>query len=427
MSNLLQVTPLNKCLTKIIDYRGKTPKKLGSSWSCSGYRVISANNVKFDGLDKIDLINYADEELYKKWMKEDIKKGYLLLTSEAPSGQVMLWDSDEKIVLSQRLFALQTNEIIYNKYLKYYLQSNIGQKEIFKNNSGSTVFGISAKTFSNILIRHPTYPTQVKIGDLLYSIDKNIELNNLINASLEAVAKTLYDYWFVQFDFPNINGKPYKTSDGRMVYDPSLKRNIPEGWKVCELGNFIKFKRGISYESSNIQEKGAPFINLNSFTLKGEFKFEGTKYYNGKFKPDNQLKVGELVVAITDVTRNADIIGKAFVIPDVFNEAPLISCDVASISSETFGVAYLEKLFNSNIYHKYIKHFASGTLVLHLDLNGVNWFKTVLPPDYLLKEFELHCASLFKQRDIVLKKNIHLKSLRDWLLPMLMSGQINVK
>ncbi|MEQ6474696.1 restriction endonuclease subunit S [Comamonas sp. wu1-DMT] len=192
---------------------------------------MSANNVKFSGLDKLESINYADEDLYRKWMKEEVKKGDLLLTSEAPSGQVMLWDSDEKIVLSQRLYALRTNSTIDSVFLKYYLQSPFGQKEIFRNNSGSTVAGISAKTFSNILVRHPEMTAQKKIGCLLYSIDKKIDCNNRINAELEAMAKTLYDYWFVQFNFPDTNGKPYKFSGGKMVYNATLKREIPEGWR----------------------------------------------------------------------------------------------------------------------------------------------------------------------------------------------------
>jgi type I restriction enzyme S subunit len=170
-----------------------------------------------------------------------------------------------------------------------------------------------------------------------------------------------------------------------------------------------------------------PFINLNSFSLSGEFKLEGTKYYNGKFKLESKLNPGELVIAITDVTRNADIIGKAFVIPDIFDETPLMSCDVASVFSRKFCNAYLEQLFNSESYHKYIKYYASGTLVLHLDLNGVKWFKTYQPPQKLLEEYSQHCTSLFKQRDIVLKENVYLESLRDWLLPMLMNGQVTVR
>lgn len=212
-----------------------------------------------------------------------------------------------------------------------------------------------------------------------------------------------------------------------MVYNSSLKREIPEGWNDCLLGDHITFKRGISYKSGDIQDEGIPLINLNSFSLSGEFKLEGTKYYNGTFKPESKLHVGDLVIAITDVTRNADIIGKAFVIPDIFDEEPLISCDVACVFSEIFGAAYLERLFNSENYHRYIKYYASGTLVLHLDLNGIKCFKTFQPPKKLLEKYNQYSSLLFKQRNIALKENIYLEALRDWLLPMLMNGQVTVK
>ena len=283
------------------------------------------------------------------------------------------------------------------------------------------------KYLTGLRFKIPLKAYQDKIAAVLSVLDKKIELNNRFNAELEVMAKTLYDYWFVQFDFPDANGKPYKTSGGKMVYNPTLKREIPEGWRDCQFGDHVTFKRGISYKSGDIQDDGVPFINLNSFSLSGEFKLEGTKYYNGKFKPESKLAVGGLVIAITDVTRSADIIGKAFVIPDIFDEMPLISCDVACVSSKTFGAAYLEQLFNSESYHKYIKHYASGTLVLHLDLNGVKWFKTYQPPKKLLEKYDQHCNSLFKQRDIVLTENVYLETLRDWLLPMLMNGQVTVK
>ncbi len=305
------------------------------------------------------------------------------------------------------------------------------RKAIQNSASGSIQDNINIEYLTGLRFKIPHKAYQDKIVAALSVLDKKIELNNRINAELEAMAKTLYDYWFVQFDFPDDSpqgqGKPYKTSGGKMVYNPTLKREIPEGWIDCLLGDHVTFKRGISYKSGDIQNTGVPFINLNSFSLSGEFKLEGTKYYNGKFKTESKLNPGELVIAITDVTRNADIIGKSFVIPDIFDETPLMSCDVASVSSRKFCNAYLEQLFNSESYHKYIKYYASGTLVLHLDLNGVKWFKTYLPPQKLLEEYSQHCASLFKQRDIVLKENVYLESLRDWLLPMLMNGQVTVK
>lgn len=318
-------------------------------------------------------------------------------------------------------------DITYPKFMAFYLRSPMFRKTMTNNAVMTLRASLNEAIFSYLYLLLPSYSDQVKAGDFLYLLNQKIELNNRINSELETMAKTLYDYWFVQFDFPDAKGKPYKTSGGKMVYNKVLKREIPDGWADCELGEHIYFKRGISYKSSDIQDKGIPFINLNSFSLHGTFKFEGTKYFNGKYNTSSQLDSNELVIAITDVTRNAKIIGKAFVTPNIFKASPLISCDVAAIKSTDYGVHYLEKLFNSDSYHEYIKHFASGTLVLHLDLNGVTSFKTVLPPKSIINKYDSFCQSLFKKRDIFLKENIQLKNLRDWLLPMLMNGQVTLK
>ena len=255
-----------------------------------------------------------------------------------------------------------------------------------------------------------------------------IKLNNLINAELESLAKTIYDYWFVQFDFPNAEGKPYKSSGGKIEYVGDTDRAIPADWKVGTLGNWIDFKRGISYKSGEIQDTGIPMLNLNSFTLKGKFKPEGTKYFNGSFKETNKLNHGDLLIAITDVTRNATIIGKAFIVPDLFENQPLMSCDVACVTSKSdFNNYYLEMLFNSEQYHEYIKYFASGTLVLHLDLNGMLWFQTFMPPKNLLDKFAEFRQHIIEKQTLNIKENQQLTQLRDWLLPMLMNGQVSIK
>ena len=150
----------------------------------------------------------------------------------------------------------------------------------------------------------------------------------------------------------------------------------------------------------------------------------------GRFKKEkehNLLSSGELTIAITDVTRNADIIGKSFLIPDTFDEMVLISCDVASIRSSRISKYYLEKLFNSEPYHRYIKHFASGTLVLHLNIDGIKWFKSVIPSTDLSDSYSTICEKFFYKKNSILMESARLVQLRNWLLPMLTNGQVTVK
>lgn len=420
MSKLWRVTPLSKCLSKVIDYRGRTPKKLGYEWAAKGYRALSANNVKFDGLDKIDSINYADEALYKKWMKEEVKRGDLLLTSEAPSGQVMLWDSDEKIVLSQRLFALRACSEIDSIFLKYFLQSPFGQKEIFRNNSGSTVAGISAKTFENILVHHPNQKdVQQKLGSVLYALDKKIDCNNRINTELEAMAKTLYDYWFVQFDFPDASGKPYKSSGGKMVYNATLKREIPSGWHDSNvlavadlLGGGTPTKKKPDYWGGDI-----PFFtptdadgSIFKFSTADYITSEGLKGSSTKLFSKHTVfitargSVGRLVLAGVDMAMNQ-------------------SC--YALRAKT-GVSHVFLFFLAKelIHHLHVK--SSGSVFDSIVSNDIELTKLAIPKGEVIEKFAAVVESAFEKIANNTKENQQLAQLRDWLLPLLMNGQVTV-
>ena len=424
MKNEWIFTPLSDCVSKVIDYRGRTPKKLGLEWANKGYKALSANNVKFSGLDKLDSINYADEELYRKWMKDEVCKGDLLLTSEAPSGQVMLWDSDEKIVLSQRLYALRVNENFHAAYLKYYLQSPTGQKEIFRNNSGSTVAGISAKTFKNIIVTHPAEKrAQESIGLLLYAIDKKIALNHQINQQLETIVKTLYGYWFIQFDFPDRNGKPYKFSGGKLTYSNELKIEIPIDWKcgtLADLGQIVGGSTPSTKQRDNFTLDGIPWITpydlSNNFGNK--FISQGAQDVTEKGIQDASLKVlpkgsvllssrapvGYMAIARCNLTTNQGF--KSF-IPD-----------------NKFSTAFVYYTVNANV--DTISQYSSGSTFKEISAGVLKTVQIVLPAVNVVEEFNKKVGPILKQQDTIEQENNELAKLRDWLLPLLMNGQVTV-
>ena len=294
--------------------------------------------------------------------------------------------------------------------------------------TGSTIKNLSLKSIQDFEVPVPNSTEWEKIAAVLSALDAKIELNNRINAQLETMAKTLYDYWFVQFDFPDSNEKPYKTSGGKMVWNDELKREIPDGWEVEELKKHITIERGISYKGTDIQDFGIPMVNLNSFYLDGRYKDEGIKYFSGSVNDSKVIKAGDLMIATTDVTRNAYIIGKSFILPDLYEGQIVASCDIAKISiSDKLDKYYLDMLFNSDDYHRYIKGFASGTLVLHLDTKGIEWYKAVIPLKDLLNKFSDFKANIDAKKTVTLKENQTLAQLRDWLLPMLMNGQVSVE
>src|SRR3989338_6524688 len=165
-------TTLGEVAEKIIDYRGKTPKKLGGDWSSNGkYRALSAKSVKTGGLVNLDQINRVDENMYKKWMKDEIVFNDILLTSEAPMGEVLIWKSNEKIVLSQRLFAIRAKKEISPDYLYYFFISKVFQAELLARASGTTVVGIRQTELAKTKINLPALGEQIEIAAVLSSLD----------------------------------------------------------------------------------------------------------------------------------------------------------------------------------------------------------------------------------------------------------------
>ena len=128
---------------------------------------------------------------------------------------------------------------VYPKFIAFYLRSSYFRKTIINHTTMTLRASFNESMFSYLEVYLPDYDEQVRIGDFLYKLDQKIAINNQINEELEAMAKTLYDYWFVQFDFPDENGKPYKSSGGKMVYNEQLKREIPEGWGVEVISNIL--------------------------------------------------------------------------------------------------------------------------------------------------------------------------------------------
>ena len=266
--------------------------------------------------------------------------------------------------------------------------------------------------------------SQQKIAKVLSDLDAKIEVNNKINAALEAMAKTLYDYWFVQFDFPNKDGKPYKSSGGKMVYNEELKREIPEGWEVGTLdliGNII----GGSTPSKSIDEnfcnvKGTPWITPKDlsnnkgkkFITRGEYDVTelGLKEASLKIMPagtvllSSRAPIGYLAIARENVTTNQGF--KSFV------------------PKKEYSTEYIYFAIQNHIPE--IEANSSGSTFKEVSSSILKTIKTILPKEEVLSIFNKKIKPIFKKQDCLELENQELASLRDWLLPMLMNGQVSV-
>ena len=181
----------------------------------------------------------------------------ILMSSRAPIGLLAI--NRYECCTNQGFKSLILNKDICDvDYVYYYLKHHI--REIESLGSGTTFKEVSKKALQSFEFSLPELEVQLKISKLLSDIDAKITLNRSINHNLEAMAKQLYDYWFVQFDFPDENGKPYKSSGGKMVWNEKLKREIPEGWEVSQLGNICSFRNGINYAKDEV---GSPYSIVN--------------------------------------------------------------------------------------------------------------------------------------------------------------------
>lgn len=330
-------------------------------------------------------------------------------------------------IINQALLILRINPVIadYNYFL-YYFKSFIS-KSITIGTGDSTIPNFpSVSVIKNIELDLPPLDTQRKIGNFLYALDDKIALNKKINATLEAIAKTLYDYWFVQFDFPDENGKPYKTNGGKMIYISELGRDIPAGWEVDTLKGKIFITRGISYSTETLSAgtEGMPMINLASVDRKRNYIPSGLKFFIDDVPNEKKLQAKDMLIACTDLTRQAEIIGSPILVMN--DREYTFSMDLAKLTviDEKLNELYLYMTLRTNFYHQYIIGFASGTTVLHLNTSGIEWYKMLIPPMTLQKKFAEVMNNIYLHTCKNICESQRLAELRDWMLPMLMNGQI---
>lgn len=378
---------LENLLDKLIDYRGKTPKK-----TLSGIPLVTAKIVKNGTIN--GYTEFIAEEDYDKWMVRGFPKvGDVILTTEAPLGEVALL-KEEKVALAQRIVCLRGKDnVLNNTYLKYYLQSGKGQKSLSARESGTTVTGIKQAELRRVDIEYPTYENQLRIASILSSLDRKIELNNKINADLEEMAQAIFKNWFVDFE-------PFK--DGKFV-DSELGM-IPEGWKVGTLDEIFSLKYGKNLSTSMILEKG-------------DYPVYGANGIIGYYNDFNCDKYSVLVTSrgngSGDVSRTHH--PKSFITNNSFVVEPLEHYKYIKLP-------FINGLFNIIDF----KSYCSGSAQPQLTNKAMRNICIISPPRELVIKYCEILETLFSHIECVIDENSRLSLLRDTLLPRLMSGELEV-
>lgn len=406
---------LENLLDKLIDYRGKTPKK-----TLSGIPLVTAKIVKNGTIN--GYTEFIPEEDYNKWMVRGFPKvGDVILTTEAPLGEVALL-KEEKVALAQRIVCLRGKDnVLDNTYLKYYLQSSKGQKSLSARESGTTVTGIKQAELRRVDIEYPTYEDQRRIASILSSLDRKIELNNKINADLEEMAQAIFKNWFVDFE-------PFK--NGKFV-DSELGM-IPEGWEVIHLSEILDNVSGYSYKGCELQSSNIAMATIKNFDRKSGFKTEGYKeiVISKKIKKSQFVDMFDVLVAHTDLTQNAEIVGNpAIVLSKGGYEKLIMSMDLTKVISKKDGVTngLLYCILSTSRFKEHALGYVNGTTVLHMSKKAVPEYICAFPNDInQIKDLCITLDSIYKRMAVTHEENSRLSTLRDTLLPRLMSGEIEV-
>lgn len=424
----METKRLDELCEKIIDCPHSTP-----TWLPSGKLVLRNFNIH-NGLIDLRDASYTDYDTFTARNKRATPTpGDIVISREAPMGEVALIPEGLECCLGQRMVLLRPKfSMCSGEYLVCALLSPYVQKQIRRRDTtGSVVSNLCIPDLCALQIPWVPKHKQASVTTLLHNLDNKIITNNEITAELDCAAKDLYDYWFVQFDFPDENGKPYKSSGGKMVWNEELMREIPEGWSVDALRNHIVSTRGISYNTKTLEEAGIPMINLASFSTDSTYKPAGIKNYGGDYSNEKVLHPYDLVMCNTQQTApdpRKDIIGKSLLIPDIFDGDVVSSHHVTYIKTDNDNLKYyLHATFKTSWFHKYVIGFASGTNILGLDFKGVENYLLPIPPALVLQKFALFSHNVEAQKSVIIKENEELTSLRDFLLPMLMNGQVSVR
>ncbi|WJY16965.1 restriction endonuclease subunit S [Pectobacteriaceae bacterium CE90] len=391
----------------------------------SDVKLLRGDNIAQGTLRWDDAKKWPKSE-YKKYDQYQLKEDDVVLAMDRPwIGAGLKYSSVRKedlpSLLVQRTARLRGSAELDIIYLKYIIASPWFSKYIQSINTGSLVPHISSKQIKDFPVNLPSVQQQKRLSSVLAAIDNKIDINNRINAELEAMAKTLYDYWFVQFDFPDANGKPYKSSGGKIVFNATLKRDIPAGWCASNilsladlLGGGTPTKTNPGYWNGSIpfftptdSDKNIYSLNTPDLITDLGLKSSSTRLFE---------KNTTFITARGSVGRLA-----LNAVPMAMNQ----SC-YALRAKQGVSFAFLYFLTKELIRHLEVK--ATGSVFNSIVSNDIEYTNLALPNDIgLIDQYAKKIEPVFTKIELLTKENQQLISLRDWLLPLLMNGQVTVK
>ena len=402
--------------------------KLGEIGKISMCKRVLKNQTKESGdipFYKISTFGGKADCFIDRALYEDYKRrfsypsvGDILISAAGTLGKTVIFDGKESFFQDSNIVWVANDESkVLNRYLYYFYKL-----EPWKTTTGSTINRLYNDNLRDITVFYPeSLEEQRRIIDILKALDDKIDNNNRINDKLEKLARTIYDYWFLQFDFPDKNNRPYKSSGGKMVYSEDLKRNIPEGWTVESLTkNSISkpVKNGVKIFSGKKSYLATANINNEDITDGDLVDYENRESRANMQPDEDQIWFAKMKASIKHLT-----------IPDGssdFNNSHILSTGFYGISCNRNALAYLHCFINNPWFEMkkdILSHGATQQAVNDTDLNEI---KIPIPEGQILNKFSEIVYPILKMKFSNAIENKKLTDLRDYLLPLLINGQVTI-
>lgn len=415
LSEVLDVKRGTSLAGKYYDVSGdKIRLTLGNfNYPRGGFKLnTSKKDVYFNGpvkdefvLQKGDVITPLTEQV----------RGLLGETARIPKSNIFVQSGD--------IGLLVPNEEKIDKSFMYHLfSSDLIKEQLSKGAQQTKIRHTSPDKIKNCIAWLPELDIQRKIGNFLDNIDQEITNNNFISKELELMAETIYDYWFLQFEFPNESGEPYKSSDGEMIWNDILKKKIPEGWEVKKLQDLVKLGNGINYSKDTSGDNLYKIVNVRDITSSSLLINDRslTKISLPNTNIDKYLvNNNDILIARSGTPGAVRILTSTS--EQILFAGFIIHCLPNNPALRWYLMYSLKKLEGTNATT------TGGSILQNVSQTTLKSISIILPTAPIIEKFNQQITPIVEQLENLLKESQQLKSLRDFLLPMLMNGQVTIK
>ena len=406
--------------------------KLNKWNSCILGDVVKYANSRIS-VDKLSAENYISTENMLP------NRGGIVLASSLPTGNAVKYYKGQTLVSNIRpyfkkiwhakndggcsadVLVFEIINDVDDKFFYYYLSQENFFEYVMAGSKGTKMPRGDKQQILMYPFSYPSEKEQKAIAATLSCLDDKIELNNRMNKNLEEMAQAIFKSWFVDFE---------TFQDGE--FEESELGMIPKGWRVGTLGEFIEVVNGYSYKGTDLKKSNDAMLTIKNFDRNKGFKLDGFKELEitERVKDRHFVEEFDVLVACTDLTQNAEIIGNSIILLTKMRYNKVIaSMDIVKVkpSNETIDSFFIHSVLNDERFKQYALGFTSGTTVLHLDKKAIGSYLVAVPEDLkLLKEFNETLRSIYMMIRENLNSSLNLLELRDTLLPKLMSGEIRV-